>query len=42
MMIKGSLVFSIPIVKRFQAKKNKSTFGPNFDDFWEQKRLNIT
>jgi len=32
MMIKGSLLLNIPIVKRFQAKK---TFGPSFDDFGE-------
>jgi len=32
-MIMSSLLLSIPIVKRFQANKNQSSFEPNFDGF---------
>jgi len=37
-MIKGSLLLSAPIVKHFQAKKNKSPvcFGPKFDSFGDK------
>ena len=41
MMIKGSLLLSMPTVKRFRSKKNKSRFWPQFDGFGINRDLKL-
>jgi len=40
MMIKGSLLFSIPVVKRFRSKKS-SRFGPKFNGLGINRGLKL-